>query len=298
MKKNKFSRNSGNIERTAEEQRAYEKEIYRRYRRNNSKHLIIGLIVIILGYIFFFTSPLTFHKRSETKYTDIGETVFFDNDVTFKISSWCYQEDKSLMEVVLNVNNKSLDYYESEFVFKAFSNHIEEAAGVDECKVEKQIEMFNFISLWIYDIPKDFNTCALYISAAGADNAPIIQIYTCSEQVERVDVIEKKDIKTYKSQEYEAKIAELQVVIDENTDEINALYNQNKEYENLIKKTKESQQFLTKEEIEQSNNTIGTYETIIENNEKAIINLQMDNTSLYEEIDTYKGLIKDIENSG
>lgn len=81
----------------------------KRVKKKSNKMLGTFLIIFILGYIFFFTSnfwlPPTY---TDAAVTPMGSTVSY-NDRNITVASWTYSPEEKRMEIILNIENLSID---------------------------------------------------------------------------------------------------------------------------------------------------------------------------------------------
>ena len=81
----------------------------KRVKKKSNKMLGTFLIIFILGYIFFFTSnfwlPPTY---TDAPVTPMGSTVSY-NDRNITVASWTYSSEDKRMEIILNIENLSID---------------------------------------------------------------------------------------------------------------------------------------------------------------------------------------------
>ena len=68
----------------------------------------IILVIIVLGYTFFFTSKFIFHEEKSLLYTEMQTEQPLSNEVSLTLQKWIYSPKENLMMVMFSAKNDSL----------------------------------------------------------------------------------------------------------------------------------------------------------------------------------------------
>ena len=66
------------------------------------------LVIIVLGYAFFFTSKILFHEEKSLLYTDLQTEQPLSNEVSLTLQKWIYSPNECAMMVMFSAKNDSL----------------------------------------------------------------------------------------------------------------------------------------------------------------------------------------------
>ena len=68
----------------------------------------IILVIIVLGYTFFFTSKFLFHEEKSLLYTDLQTEQPLSNEVSLILQKWIYSPNERAMMVMFSAKNETL----------------------------------------------------------------------------------------------------------------------------------------------------------------------------------------------
>ena len=271
--------------------------------KNQNKGLIILILSIIAGYVFFLLSPLLFHETPEKTLTKLNTDVGFANG-RVQVTEWVYSKKQNLMEVCCNTVGISL----KETEFEASCNYTYRSKGSSALKAELVYSTNDYFALHIYGVPEDWYCVSVrgtQITKAGvvdttaendyvseSDNVSYGYIYTCVDDVEKVDHIDKdKTEEQYTIEKTKRSIAYDEVTIESNLSKISQLQDEIKDIEDDIKSIKNEKAFQIESERNKSDSKISVLENDIENLSKQITQLETENAELKKEISDYKTVI-------
>jgi len=236
------------------------KKKYSVWNAKKQKNILIIFIVLILsGYMFFFMSPLLFSDSSEIKQTPFNKNQSLGNGRTVSVSSWEYSQKQALMEVQLDISNTNydgLDLYDFAVVTKSGS--------YKSVKIYQVVQDSDFVVLLIKGIPENFKITSLRMAVHGGDGT-IIKLYTSEDTVTYCKEIKEKTKKDYYIEKIDNKIAVIEKDNKKLSEEIKKIKDT---ITNINKKNVE----LSKSEKYQTENEIINTENQIANNNNRISN--------------------------
>lgn len=152
---------------------------------------LFGIVFFfIAGYIFFFSSTMWMPSNlAASLQTPLKENVQW-GERTLQIRRWDYCETEQVMEVEIDMDNKSFDG----------KNHYQYSAinrNNDQLKVVKMIEDSDWIVLRIENVTDNFGEISLRIDMMGEPDDNTLKLYTNVNAVKRVKDLEKRDRKGY-----------------------------------------------------------------------------------------------------
>ena len=152
----------------------------------------IFMITVLLMYVFFFSSKQIFNVKRELKYSAINTVSTIDNrDIT--LAKWLYCKETGLMEIELNILNKS---YDGNDIYKITSN--DRKGNIYQADIVISTPTMQVVQ--IKDVPPVFSEIRIAISVDyGTDtSAEMVKFYTNNEQVEMVnEIITYYDLNDY-----------------------------------------------------------------------------------------------------
>lgn len=217
----------------------------------NNAIINLALIVIIGGYLFFFTSNLWIpHNASAKKQTPLNESVeWADRAIT--IERWDYCERSRLMEVYMDIKSNT---YDGIYAYKYEAVDRSE----DNLKVSAAVEEPEWIVLRISGISNDFGEISLRLTHRG----DTIRLYTNVKKVNRVKSLQKKSKKDYQIIRMKTKISQYQKTIAAKEKKIELLKATNERLNNEIERLQSDLEYQTESEKQ---NTADRVEDIKEN---------------------------------
>ena len=193
--------------------------------RKNDKSLKVFLVIFIIGFSFFFSSRLIFPKVYRGIDVSIPGDVIDMESYIFTLESWDYAEKDKAFEIILSVQNLTLNKHPKyEFTLKADNDVI-------ETKIYKNIKDERLV-LRAYNIPKRWTEVTLSI-AAGRSNS---HIGMNDKEVHKTDRLEDLSNKDYEIKARKALMAGLKVKVQNEEREIKKLDAKiNYAYDKLVK---------------------------------------------------------------
>lgn len=168
------------------------KKIQHYIKKSRNAQMNIFMITVLLMYVFFFSSKQIFNVKRELKYSAINTVSTIDNrDIT--LAKWLYCKETGLMEIELNILNKS---YDGNDIYKITSN--DRKGNMYETEIIISTPTMQVVQ--IKDVPPDFTEIRIAINVDyGTDtSAEMVKFYTNNEQVEMVnEIITYYDLNDY-----------------------------------------------------------------------------------------------------
>lgn len=247
-------------------------------KRSGNRLLTGFLLVFFLGYFFFFTSKIWMPAPYEgVEVTPFG-TAIEGNDRTVTIDNWTYSKEDKKMEVIISIENMSIDGIES------YKWNIKSASANFPVKIV--METNKLVVLQINNVPNRWTELALTMNIKDKDIKKVerfdeIKIYTNDKLVKKVAHIKKKSPKEYEKEATQSRIESYQEQLrDKQSEQRKAKI----ERENTIEKMKELKEemdFQTELEQQETQDKINTFmnekdslDTQINENEKIIQDLK------------------------
>lgn len=154
--------------------------------------MYVILIVIIIGYVFFFTSPLWVSEKTAAEDpTEIGTAQTFgeDGEKSFTIDTWRYSPSQNLMEIKFKVANNAFDgkdLYNFTVGYQGAKNY--SAPGI-----EQMVQDPDYVVLIVRNIPTEWTSIcvSLYYAGQNVENTePLLNFYASSDSISRVSHIQ------------------------------------------------------------------------------------------------------------
>ena len=168
------------------------KKIQHYIKKSRNAQMNIFMITVLLMYVFFFSSKQIFNVKRELKYSAINTVSTIDNrDIT--LAKWLYCKETGLMEIELNILNKS---YDGNDIYKITSN--DRKGNIYQADIVISTPTMQVVQ--IKDVPPVFSEIRIAINVDyGTDtSAEMVKFYTNNEQVEMVnEIITYYDLNDY-----------------------------------------------------------------------------------------------------
>lgn len=154
--------------------------------------MYVILIVIIIGYVFFFTSPLwVSEKMAAEDPTEIGTAQTFgeDGEKSFTIDTWRYSPSQNLMEIKFKVANNAFDGKD----LYNFTVGYQGAKNYSTPGIEQMVQDPDYVVLIVRNIPTEWTSIcvSLYYAGQNVENAePLLNFYASSDSISRVSHIQ------------------------------------------------------------------------------------------------------------
>lgn len=259
---------------------------------NQNLFLYFILAIIVLGYVFFFTSPYTIPERKNYHYTQLNTDIELDN-YTLQVGRWEWSENENKMEVELNLEKENYT------IFSKFKFNLNIRPTAKNCKIKQIYSDDSFIILQLTDVPSNFTEISLKITTIqenedNSDNTSECKIYTNCEKVTKVD-----SIKTLNKNDYiQKRLKRLIKQYNSDIEKTNELINKsNAEIEKLNKEIQDLQEkkiYQTQEEIENTNSQIQNIQSRIADINSDIIFYGESISELKEKIQKAEQQLQDI----
>lgn len=247
-------------------------------KRSGNRLLTGFLLVFFLGYFFFFTSKIWMPAPYEgVEVTPFG-TAIEGNDRTVTIDNWTYSKEDKKMEVIISIENMSIDGIES------YKWNIKSASA--NFPVKLIIETDKLVVLQISDVPRRWTELALTMNVKDKDINKVerfdeIKIYTNDKLVKKVSHIRKKSLKEYEKEATQSRIESYQEQLrDKQSEQRKAKIERDTTIEKM-KDLKEEMDFQTELEQQDTQDKINTFmnekdslDNKINENEKIIQDLK------------------------
>lgn len=163
---------------------------YEMTKRKGNLALFGIVFFFIAGYIFFFSSTMWMPSNlAASLQTPLKENVQW-GERTLQIRRWDYCETEQVMEVEIDMDNKSFDG-KNHYHYSAINRNN------DQLKVVKMIEDSDWIVLRIENVTDNFGEISLRIDMMGEPDDNTLKLYTNVNAVKRVKDLEKRDRKGY-----------------------------------------------------------------------------------------------------
>lgn len=150
------------------------------------------LIVIIIGYVFFFTSPLWVSEKTAAEDpTEIGTAQTFgeDGEKSFTIDTWRYSPSQNLMEIKFKVANNAFDGKD----LYNFTVGYQGAKNYSTPGIEQMVQDPDYVVLIVRNIPTEWTSIcvSLYYAGQNVENTePLLNFYASSDSISRVSHIQ------------------------------------------------------------------------------------------------------------
>lgn len=256
-----------------------------------NRQILSSIIVILLCYACFFSTPYLIVDGNEYLLTPVGKQNEIANNRFVTINSWQYSAKQKTMEIELGLSNLNYDGFNT-YSFTAKSRSI---TGINPLEVTPVIEKNDLYVVQLEDIPQNFNEILLKVSIEGDKYDGVsLSLYTNKKSVESVDSITKKTEYEYRIQSIERRIEQYKAEIENSKTLISEATTRIQNINQEILEMEESKKYLTAAEIKTMNQTISSKETLIRNEEIAIETLKSDITEYEAKIEKSKQEIADL----
>lgn len=264
---------------------AFREESYKRkeekLKKSSNRFLVRFLIIFIVGYSLFFSSKVWLPRTYEgVSVTPIGTTISA-NERNITINSWRYSDSQEMMEVILEIENLSIDGI-SEYKYQAFDKD-------KEYEVEKVRGGNGFYVLRIYKVKNSWTELALRIDIRPDDKSKNgdfekIKIYTNDKIVSKVSDLTLKSLKEYKEESYTQQIKTLEKRMAKNRTKKEKYEYSIKTANEKIKELEGKSKYQTQKEQTETAENIGTINQEKKNLEEKVTELEGEYKELKEKI--------------
>lgn len=250
------------------------------------KSYLTTVIVVVMGYLIFFTSRLWYPGQKDAEdYTPIGqmqEIKETGNGVT--IVYWAYSPEQSAMSVELDINA----VYRDDISFAAVDKKRR------ELPVTLKLSQSGTYVLELDSIQEDFQAVSLRVTIQGKT----IRLYTNNKQIDKVEKLTfYSDLDGYYQARVSRNILLLEQEIQETKEQIESLQEQIESCKRQIEQTKERLQYLSKQQRVDAEKSITAWRTHIETYQSQQKEAQERIVELTDEIEKQKKIISSENNS-
>lgn len=244
--------------------------------------IIIALVSIVGGYLFFFLSPRIFSAdESNLLDTPISEVIKIDNDHTFAIEAWEYSEAEKKMGLIIALNSSAANPSEK-YVYQVTSRNKAKDKKILDYNVTYQSA--KFATIVINNVPKDFLEMAISVGFVDkhADEsgttpegeseitATFSTAFTNKNTVSKIESIEKLNVVDL----YIVKIEKENSAIKEKIEELQSENENTKVQQQDILATvaelKNSMVYVSESEKEEIKNKISNYQLTYDGLEETV----------------------------
>ena len=244
--------------------------------------IIIALVSIVGGYLFFFLSPRIFSAdESNLLDTPISEVIKIDNDHTFAIEAWEYSEAEKKMGLIIALNSSAANPSEK-YVYQVTSRNKAKDKKILDYNVTYQSA--KFATIVINNVPKDFLEMAISVGFVDkhADEsgttpegeseitATFSTAFTNKNTVSKIESIEKLNVVDL----YIVKIEKENSAIKEKIEELQSENENTKVQQQDILATvaelKNSMVYVSEKEKEEIKNKISNYQLTYDGLEETV----------------------------
>lgn len=255
------------------------KKLINKIRANSNRRMLIGLFIIIIGYIFFFNSKFIFNEQEKLKNTPVNTQLELEDRI-ITLAKWDYAPSENMMEIEFDIVNKSYDGNDS-YIFDVADN------ALHNYSYSVMLTSPTMSVIRVYDVPEDFVCMRVAVNINTGNSTGPVKYYADASLINKVDVIEDyEDFNEYYVNklnryiaDYEVQKQETQKNIDDNNSSIDNL-------ESLINSLEMQKKYTTADELKKLNTQIADVN-------KQLISLNNDNKELQEEIDEINKKIDD-----
>ena len=242
-----------------------------------SKIYRIALVIIVLGYSFFFTSRFFFREEKSLLYTDLQTEQSLSNEVSLTLQKWIYSAKENSIMVMFTAENESLQ--EVELNWATFERHTNHFMNIETGSIQSELEteiiypFENIIVVNITSVPENFEEIALSLQLKSENDDisnSIVQFYTNRNYIESVEKIGTYTDIDYRIEYLNIQKTDKKVALKELSDENQSLISYNIAYKKSVENMIENQKFETVSEIEETDSKIKAYQQQIDSNEDVI----------------------------
>ena len=226
----------------------------------------IILVIIVLGYTFFFTSKFLFHEEKSLLYTEMQTEQPLSNEVSLTLQKWIYSPKENLMMVMFSAKNDSLQNLDLNWSTAERHNNT-----MLNLETEIIYPFENIVVVNIAGIHKNFEEISLSLQLDSEDVAnPVVQFYTNKNLVATVEKIGTYTDNDYRIEYLNIQKSDKEKAVKELSDENQTLLADNETYRKAMESMIENQRFETIAEIEETDRKIKAYQQQIDSNENII----------------------------
>lgn len=261
---------------------------YRQKSLQDNLKFIIPIGIIVLGYLFFFSSKWWMPIGSDVSYyTELGEPQEW-NSRKITLIRWDYCEEEKSMEIELDIQNNSFD---------GINTYVCSATDINEgyIDIEKVVEEPDWIIIKLSDIPKRWSEISLRLGMNADDDEPC-KVYTNIVKVNYVDTLGQDSITGYRIQRFNIEIANYQKQISEKEEQIKEIQKSNDRINQEITRLEENKKYQTDEQKAETDEIISNARSQINTNNESKQEQEVKITELQQRIGKIQEQIRELEN--
>lgn len=172
-------------------------------KRKKNIFLSVFLFLFFGGYFVFFSSKVWLHTDSDLIKATSLQKAYIVHDREISIGRWQYSQKQQMMELELDINNKSTDGIEK-YEYEA----LERRKG--KLDTEVVINKPDFVILRLKNMPVNWREVSVHIQI---DDSNMLKIYTNKSAVKMVDNIQNRSENGYRIEREKNMITQYRNVI-------------------------------------------------------------------------------------
>lgn len=242
------------------------------------------LLVVIFGYLMFFTSKAWFPAGDDYVEATAYYTSVIYADYEIYLTQWVYSEEDASMQIIIEKENRGI--VDRKFNYTA----VEKTKG--NLEVVPMLDESGYVVLRINHLPTKWREISLRIKTEEEENP--VKFYTNISDVKRVESIPEQTQTAYQTDRLTAQIEYDQVQINEKSARIDNLKEEIKEMTARITELKEDT-YLSEKEAEKALDTINRAKTAIKTNQDNIEDLESEIKELEQRTENIQKQIRELK---
>lgn len=227
----------------------------------------ILLVVIVLGYVFFFSSGVIFKSNSGTTSTELNREITLRNS-KIMIKDMSFNEETKLLQVKISTNKTNINFA-NDYEFEAIEKeNLNKKLNVEFLNIDD-----NNIVVFL-NTSKKWSAIALDVKEKNSKEVGEERIYIDKESCAINNELERKIKEEYKIENLEDEIKVVDETILKYQNEIEEMKTTIKNTEEEIKKLESEKEYLTEKEKMEANQKIDSYKSNIDTLKNSIIDIE------------------------
>ena len=225
------------------------------------------LVVIVLGYVFFFSSGVIFKSNSGTTSTELNREITLRNSKII-IKDMSFNEETKLLQVKISTNKTNINFA-NDYEFEAIEKeNLNKKLNVEFLNVDD-----NNIVVFL-NTSKKWSAIALDIKEKNSKEVGEERIYVDKESCAINNELERKIKEEYMIENLEDEIKIVDETILKYQNEIEEMKTTIKNTEEEIKKLESEKEYLTEKEKMETNQKIDSHKNSLEKIKNSIIDIE------------------------
>lgn len=253
---------------------------------SNARTTRIFLLVLIIGYLFFFTSNMTIPDKitSKEETTKINEVNEYMDGRSCQLLSATYDREQETMEVIVHLTNNTYDGVDSYYIAEKLNN------GSTKNLVTREVLDDPLMTvIRISNLKPHYREMQLMIAPKLTSIDKVKDSQTAFITLNKYNVTQGSIDLNKTKQDYLAE--RLQTVLDSYQKEFNDLTRKDNDLEQQIENAKKQNEDLEKNKLYMSSKEIDNANSQIADNEQTIKDLQQQRTDTRNQMLSYSKLI-------